>query len=28
MASNLKNGFVPEPFLFVFNNMVASNRIF
>jgi len=28
MALNLKNGFVPEPFFFVFNNMVALNRIF
>ena len=28
MALNLKNGFVPKAFVFVFNNMVASNLIF
>jgi len=28
LALNLKNGFVPKAFVFVFNNMVALNLIF
>ena len=28
MALNLKNGFIPQALLCVFNNIVASNRVF